>query len=128
MNILSVLKAVILDRRSYKWPNVREQHLKKQPFCQACGSRDNLEVHHIEPYHVNPDRELDPDNLITLCGKNCHFIFGHLMDYSSWNTRVVEDSQVYLTKVKNRPYKIKIMSKSNNLFSKFYRRLSWLIH
>ena len=128
MNILSVLKSVILDGRSYKWPNLREQHLKKQPFCMACGSTANLQVHHIEPVHVNPDRELDPNNLITLCGKNCHFIFGHLMDYSSWNTRVVEDSQVYLNNVKNRPYKLKSMSESNNLFSNFYRSLSWLIH
>lgn len=123
-----MLKAVILDRRSYKWPSIREQHLKKQPFCQACGSTQNLEVHHIEPFHINPDRELDPNNLITLCGKNCHLVFGHLMDYSSWNNRVVEDSEVYFTKVKNRPYKIKSMSKSNNLYSNIYRRLLWLIH
>lgn len=128
MNILSFLRTVIAaNNRSPEWPNIRKQHLIKQPFCQACGSKKNLEVHHIEPFHVNPSRELDPNNLITLCGKNCHLVFGHLMDYSSWNTRVVEDSEVYLNKVKNRPYNLKSMSEPNNLFSNFYRSISWLI-
>ena len=127
MNVFSFLKTVIIEsNRSPEWPNIRKQHLAKQPYCQACGSKNNLEVHHIEPFHVNPSRELDPNNLITLCGKNCHFIFGHLMDYSSWNVNVIEDSEVYLDKVKSRPYKIKTAS-STNILSSFYRRLLCLI-
>lgn len=126
MNIFGFLKTVIIEsNRSPEWPNIRKQHLVKQPFCQACGSKNNLEVHHIEPFHVNPSRELDPDNLITLCGKNCHFIFGHLMDYSSWNPKIIEDAQVYLDKVKSRPYKTRIAS---NTLQNLYRRLLWLIH
>ncbi len=89
--------------RSPKWSSVRKEHLNSQPTCAACGRSKKLEVHHIEPVHCNPDRELDPSNLITLCDNPCHFLFGHLMDYKSWNKDVVNDSKVYLDKVKNKP-------------------------
>ena len=95
------------NKRSPKWPIVRSQHLDKYPSCAACGSIKNLEVHHIEPFSVSPDKELDPTNLITLCSKNCHFYIGHLMDYTSWNIDVIKDSEVYLNKVKNRPQMIR---------------------
>jgi hypothetical protein len=90
--------------RSWKWKDVRKKHLENQPFCQACGRKDDLEVHHIEPVHKNPERELDPNNLITLCGKTCHLVFGHLMDYKSWNDSVVSDCESYLSKIQQRPY------------------------
>lgn len=91
--------------RSPKWSSVRKEHLKDNNFCAACGRAKKLEVHHIEPVHLNPDRELDPSNLITLCDDPCHFIFGHLMDYKSWNKDVVNDCKVYLNKVKYKPHK-----------------------
>lgn len=91
--------------RSPKWRNVRSEHLKLDPICRACGSDEDLEVHHIEPVQICPEKELDPNNLITLCGKHCHFVFGHLMDYKSWNTNVVEDAATYYSKLKQRPRK-----------------------
>jgi 5-methylcytosine-specific restriction protein A len=91
--------------RSPSWPKVRKEHIKNNPYCAACGRTDSLEVHHIEPVHANPERELDPSNLITLCDKYCHLAVGHLMDYKSWNKDVHNDSKVYLSKVKKRPYK-----------------------
>jgi|LakMenEpi03Aug12_release.lakeMendotaPanAssembly.Ray.scaffolds.fasta_scaffold02373_3 hypothetical protein len=91
--------------RSSKWTNVRKQHLTENNSCCGCGKKDKLEVHHIEPVHVNSNRELDPSNLVTLC-KSCHFTIGHLMDWSSWNIDVVSDCRVYLNKVSNRPYKL----------------------
>lgn len=110
--------------RSPSWRKVRSEHIKQQPFCQACGSKKSLEVHHIEPYHVNPDRELDPANLITLC-KTCHFVFGHLMDYKSWNIEVQTDSNNFLKKVTERPYHEKLSgstSNDDNIINKF---ISW---
>lgn len=89
--------------RSPKWSSVRKQHLKNNPCCAACGKCDKIEVHHIEPVHINPDRELDPSNLITLCDSPCHMVFGHLMNYKSWNPQVEADSKQYLSKIKNRP-------------------------
>lgn len=91
--------------RSPKWSFVRKEHLKHNNICAACGRDTKLEVHHIEPVHLNPDRELDPTNLITLCDNPCHFVFGHLMNYKSWNNNVINDCAVYLNKVKNRPHK-----------------------
>ena len=91
--------------RSPKWRKVRAEHIKNNPSCAACGRKDGLEVHHIVPYHINPDLELEPSNLITLCGKYCHFIFGHYMDWKSWNENVVRDSTLYYVSKTQRPYK-----------------------
>lgn len=90
-------------QRSSQWSSIRSQHLLKYPCCQACGSCKKPEVHHIVPVHIDPSRELDLENLITLCNKYCHFAIGHLMNYRSWNEDVIKDSEVYNTKVKNRP-------------------------
>lgn len=91
--------------RSPQWSSVRKEHLSENNRCAACGRSKKLEVHHIEPVHLNPDRELDPSNLITLCDDPCHLLFGHLMNYKSWNKDVVIDCAVYLNKVKNKPLK-----------------------
>jgi len=67
--------------RSSRWPEVRRAHLEKEGWCRACGATKDLEVHHIEPFHLTPDRELDPSNLITLCERmfhQCHLRKGHL--------------------------------------------------
>lgn len=88
--------------RSYKWSKLRKEHLKKEPCCQACGSCVKPEVHHIKPFHLHPELELDPDNLITLCDKYCHFIFGHLMNWKSYNPEVRQDAQEYRKKILHR--------------------------
>ena len=93
--------------RSPKWRSVRNDFIKTHNVCAACGREDNLEVHHIVPYHVDPSKELDHENLITLCGKKCHFIFGHLWDWKSWNKDVVEDCVSFNSKRTNRPQVIK---------------------
>jgi 5-methylcytosine-specific restriction protein A len=93
-------------KRSGRWRQVRELHLLHEPMCQACGSRTRLEVHHILPFQLWPERELDPDNLITLCeGEvvNCHFMVGHLRNWKSWNPEVRADAETWMRKVRNRP-------------------------
>lgn len=89
--------------RSSRWQTVRKDHLKNYPSCIACGRTSKLEVHHKVPVHLDPESELDPSNLVTLCADPCHLLFGHLMNFKSYNKDVVEDSAVYLNKVKNRP-------------------------
>lgn len=89
--------------RSPKWSNVRKEHIQNQPFCQACLRKKDLEVHHIIPYHIDQNQELNPDNLITLCS-SCHLLFGHLMDYKSWNENVVNDCKNFSSKIQSRPY------------------------
>lgn len=77
--------------RSNEWPKVRAAHLKIQPVCQVCGGTTKLNVHHVRPFHVHPELELDPNNLITLCNGSsgtisCHIRFGHFDSFKDkWN-------------------------------------------
>ena len=116
----------LYSSRSSNWNKIRKTHLEENNSCCGCGKTDKLEVHHIEPYHVNPNRELDPSNLITLC-KSCHFTIGHLMDWSSWNIDVISDCKVYLNKVKNRPYQIKVQSNENSIIYSCFNRIIKLL-
>lgn len=93
-------------RRSDRWPRVRRAHLLHEPTCQACGTLDKLEVHHIHPFHIHPELELDQANLITLCekpGHDCHFVFGHFHNWKRWNPNVRSDSTHYFAASKEAP-------------------------
>lgn len=92
--------------RSSGWSKVRSIHLKHQPTCQNCGKKKMLgmQVHHIVPFHINPDLELSFPNLITLCDNpRCHLDKGHLGYFRSWNVNVVEDCKTWLKKYSERP-------------------------
>jgi hypothetical protein len=95
-------------RRSSKWPAAREAHLQANPACEACGEKRRrlLAVHHVVPFQVDATKELDPDNLITLCegdAVNCHLLFGHLKNWHSWNVSVRQDAAEWREKIKARP-------------------------
>lgn len=62
--------------RSGKWPAVRAEFVKHNPTCAACGSANDLHVHHIKPVHTHPELELYPPNFLTLCAKH-HWLVGH---------------------------------------------------
>jgi len=87
-------------RRHKDWKKVKKKHLKENPECVVCASRKKLTVHHIVPFHLAPDLELEPSNLITLCEKgrygsrNCHLLWGHRGAWQRTNHTVRED--VYL--------------------------------
>lgn len=94
--------------RSGQWPKVRADHLKQSPTCTVCGGRSKIEVHHIRPFHIHPELELDPANLITLCedngdGVNCHLFFGHLGNFKSFNADVVSNAAEWRKKIAERP-------------------------
>jgi hypothetical protein len=100
-------KAPLGTLRSSQWPSVRAAHLKKNPKCALCEGTSKLEVHHIKPFHLSPELELEPTNLITLCeaGTNgiiCHMAFGHLGNYKSVNPTVKSDTKTWNKKIKNR--------------------------
>jgi 5-methylcytosine-specific restriction endonuclease McrA len=101
--VFNFLKKLRYAIRSPKWANVRKEHLKNNATCAACGRDKKLEVHHIKPVHLFPELELDPSNLVTFCADPCHIVFGHLMNFKSWNSNVLIDSDLYLNKVNNRP-------------------------
>jgi 5-methylcytosine-specific restriction endonuclease McrA len=85
--------------RSPQWPAVAHAHLAIQPACMVCGHRgQGLQVHHIKPFHLYPQLELDPGNLITLCeirGRDHHLLIGHLDDWESYNPQVRVDVKNY---------------------------------
>lgn len=63
--------------RSPKWPTVRANFIADgNDRCAVCGSRDDLNVHHVVPFHDDPSLELKPSNLITLCRQH-HLHVGH---------------------------------------------------
>ncbi len=96
------------ERRSGKWAAMEKAHLAAYPTCAVCGGKEHLNVHHIRPYHLYPELELDPDNLITLCEGstcNCHLFFGHLGDFKSYNLNIKADAARMLKARENRPYK-----------------------
>lgn len=96
-------KNIRFAQRSPKWKKIRQQHLSDNPCCAVCGSCNKPEVHHIIPVHIDKDKELELDNLITLCDKYCHFIFGHLMSWQSHNQNIISDAKFFKNKLLNRP-------------------------
>lgn len=85
--------------RSHEWPKVRKEHLKHEPDCQWDFCTNNIEVHHIKPFHVDATLELDDNNLITLCdctNHRCHIDIGHLGNFrTKYNLNVREDCKLH---------------------------------
>lgn len=101
--MFNIFNKIRFAARSPKWQTIRKQHLSTNNRCIACGSTKKLEVHHIKPVHLYPDLELDLDNLVTLCADPCHIVFGHFMNFKSWNINVINDCRVYYNNIVNRP-------------------------
>jgi hypothetical protein len=97
--LLCLTASLEATERSGRWPSVRKAYLAQHPTCEACGASGLMHVHHVLPVHLYPDRELDLDNLITLC-QRCHFELGHLGNYRSFNPHVREDAAQQLARVK----------------------------
>ena len=110
-HILNVAHSVFREKvvkkvtRSNEWPKVEKAHLAVQPTCAACGSNIKPQVHHKEPFHLDPTLELNPDNLITLCmGPNeCHLKIGHGDNFKAYNPNVVSDAEALLKNPAIRP-------------------------
>jgi hypothetical protein len=91
--------------RSPLWSKTRKEHLKNNPRCAVCEGDIKINVHHIKPYHLHPELELNQDNLITLCecyshGINCHLLIGHLGNFKNCNPNVIEDAKNWNIKLK----------------------------
>jgi 5-methylcytosine-specific restriction endonuclease McrA len=107
--VSDALKGKPLSRpRSSKWSKVRNNLVVEKVVCAVCGGGEKLEVHHIKPFHLHPELELEPSNLIVLCesnkgGMNCHLAVGHLGSYKSFNVDVITDSATWKKKIESRP-------------------------
>jgi len=88
-------------RRSSEWRDVRNSFARKNPTCAVCGKKP-IQVHHKKPFHLQPELELDPTNLISLCRQH-HLWFGHLGSYYSYNDTIEKDAELWYNKIKSRP-------------------------
>lgn len=112
-----VAKAIIREKskskkRSPQWDNVRDEHVLNNPTCAACGSIKRIQVHHIQPYHLYPELELEPTNLITLCMdvEECHLLLGHGDNFRMFNPDILSD--INLFKMATPDAKLKILEEA----------------
>jgi 5-methylcytosine-specific restriction endonuclease McrA len=119
-HILNVAKSLVREHitkattRSNAWASIRKAHLKKNPTCAACGGTQFLQVHHKEPFHLDPSKELDLTNLITLCmGEyECHLKIGHGDNFKAYNPTVEPDSETVRTRP-DRRFEINELAEKN---------------
>lgn len=102
--------------RSGHWPTVMHHFRnnefydwrtkKSHPFtdgidrsvCRCCGGAQDLNVHHIKPFHIDAALELDPNNLVTLCREH-HFHIGHHDNWKNANPNVCADCDTMRAKL-----------------------------
>lgn len=88
--------------RSPGWGKVRTERIRLDGGrCRACGKKRNLQAHHIQPFHLQPELELDLDNTLTLCGR-CHLLIGHLDYWKAYNKKVLADVATIINRIKER--------------------------
>lgn len=95
-HLVRVVQAQFRERkkgrdRSPRWNDVRDAFLKAQGgVCAACGQKKWGQVHHVSPFHLHPELELEPTNLIVLCmgTHECHLRIGHGDDFKAYNPHV----------------------------------------
>ena len=92
--------------RSPEWSKVRNDFIKENPLCEVCGKKGSRlepnQIHHLSPYHLFPEKELEKSNLATAC-RRCHLLIFHLNSFRSYNLKAREDAKVLLEKIKSRP-------------------------
>lgn len=91
--------------RSPHWETFKKEYaVTHLPVCAVCGGTADLNLHHLKPFHVYPELELDPNNVIWLCNaKQCHIRIGHLGNFTSINPAGKEDIVIWRDKFRNRP-------------------------
>ena len=95
--------------RSPKWKRFAKDYLSAHPTCEMTGTTKKVRPHHILPVHLYPELELDPENVMSLSdakigGVKPHLFCGHLGFFGAYNPNVREDAQIWLKKIKERPY------------------------
>ncbi len=85
--------------RSSKWNALRNQFIKANPKCEACGVKAET-VHHCEPYHLKPELELKISNLISLCDE-CHLVLAHLKSFQRYEKDIREVAKLFRAKIEN---------------------------
>ena len=70
--------------RHSKWPALVKRFKAEKRTCVVSGLKTTLEVHHLKPYHLFPELELEWDNL-RLIARPFHYLFGHFCNWTDYN-------------------------------------------
>ena len=90
------------EPRSACWKKTRAEYIGQHPACEFCGEKAT-QVHHIKPYHLYPELECEPSNLLSVCD-HCHLRFAHGGDYRAYNPHAMEDAALMSKRRKERVY------------------------
>jgi 5-methylcytosine-specific restriction enzyme A len=90
--------------RSGQWRKLRDEFLSGS-CCEVCGGKKSLVAHHEIPFHLAPELELEPSNLMALCeakrfGINCHLLLGHLGNWRRTNVNARADIAYWREKLR----------------------------
>ncbi len=97
---------VLLQPRSPHWKALRRKWLAANPTCAGCGTKQFLQVHHKMPVSWDVIRELEWDNLMTLCESPewmCHLRLGHSGSWLSRNPQAEKTAEEQLYRIEHRP-------------------------
>lgn len=67
-------------RKDEGYQDFRYTVINRDKVCQCCGTKKQLDVHHILPYSDYEDFRVDPNNGILLC-RSCHTTYHRLYGY-----------------------------------------------
>ena len=81
-------------KRSSSWSATRKRFMRSVDRCAVCPRTRGLEAHHVIPFHIAPDLELEPENLIALC-RRCHLFVGHLCAWARFNPSVRSEARYW---------------------------------
>ena len=88
----------VITGRSPRWPAFVHQLLRERPLCEGCGRRSET-GHHVIPFHVRPDLELDPGNVVPVCPP-CPFVVCHGGNWQLYIPTARADLAAHLARVR----------------------------
>ena len=72
--------------------------------CAYCGSKVNLNRHHVIPWAAAPEKKDDPGNLSVLC-RPCHQAVAHGNNWKRFNSNLLETLKTPVWVTSNEYYK-----------------------
>ena len=70
-----------VNGRGSRWKAIRDEAIRRAPFCAICGTLHRLDVHHITPYRLSRDNS--QANLIPLCKRHHSVVEGIYRDLAA---------------------------------------------
>jgi 5-methylcytosine-specific restriction endonuclease McrA len=68
--------------RDPRFRSAEREFIRRNPVCAGCGGSATT-AHHVIPFHVRPDLEMDESNWAPVC-PDCHFVDGHARNWRKW--------------------------------------------